>query len=129
MAANTVFTLLNKNGLLIETTATAASDVTTPTYLPFYGHAYRTQVTPSAANAGATVVLEGNLTVGTSLTGGEGGVWNSIHSITVTTGATGFGAATISQPFNYIRHNVSAFVSSGAAHLTIRTLVVPIPSA
>ena len=120
--ANTItLALIDPKFTYFETTATAAADVTSAATMAHVGFSYTTEVMPSSANGGATVILEGSLTTST----GAPGFWATIHSITVSTAGGGFGATTTGKPFRNIRHNTSAFVSSGAAHLTIRTYAIP----
>lgn len=122
MAVTTIISLTNAQFSLLETTATAANDVSTSLAMLGGGFSYSTQVVPSAAFGGATVILEGSIDGAT----GAPNLWTTIHSITVPTTAVGLAGTTTGKPWRYIRHNTSAFVSAGAGFLNIRTYATPI---
>lgn len=119
MASTIVNFFTDKNASYLESTATATTDLTIPVVLDSTGLSFTTEVVASSATGGITVSLEG------SLHGTSGGVWTTINAVTLDTSQTQNIMSFTGRPYRSIRHNFVQAYSSGAAFVTIRTVVLP----
>lgn len=116
MAATIILALSDPQATYLESTATAATDITIPFGPAVVPSVYTTEVIASSVTAGCIVNLEG------SMHGISSSPWTVIQGVMLNSSQTGNSESTVAMPWKFIRHNFATAISSNAGFLTIRTL-------